>query len=79
MRRYRIEVQQYFDNIKISSNCAGITFVNNGSLMYINNFPVAAGASLSFEANENELDSTEYNINFAGTIGDLWVFKKLFI
>lgn len=78
--QYKFLFENYQDNIRLYSGCAGITFVNNSATtVYVNNFPIAAGASLAFEANENELDVTEYQVNFAGSAGDLWVIKKIYL
>lgn len=80
MKKYRIEFLQFTETERISSNCAGITFVNIGTgNVLINNFPVVPGASLSIDANENEIDVTEYNLNFLGAPGTLWVVKKIYV
>lgn len=80
MRKYRLIFENYNDNYRLISNCNAMTFINNGTAtLYVNNFPIAAGASLATEGNENEEDVTEYNINFGGTLGDLWVIKKIYL
>jgi len=80
VRKYRTLFENYQDSVRLYSNCAGITFINNGlATVYVNNFPVAGGASLSIDANENEEDVTEYQVNFAGSTGDLWVIKRVFL
>jgi hypothetical protein len=46
----------------------------------INNFNLVAGASLSIGGNENEIDTTVYQLNFQGaTNGNVAVIKKIFI
>ena len=80
MKKYRLELNQYVENQRIASYCNAITFVNNGTAtVLINNFPVAPSATLNISGNENELDATEYDINFLGVVGDMWVIKKMYI
>jgi len=78
-RKYRNENQFYSTNQRILGNCNAINFVNTGTItVYINNFPVTAGNSLSFSGNENEIDGTEYFIDFRGALnGEVWVMKKI--
>ena len=78
-RRYRNENQFYTTNQRIISNCNAINFVNTGTItVYINNFPVTAGNSLSYGGNQNEIDVTEYIIDFQGSlVGEIWVQKKI--
>jgi hypothetical protein len=79
-RKFRIELYQYQQNTSIASNCNNITFINNGlTTIQINNFNLVAGASLSIGGNENEIDSTVYQLNFQGaTNGNVAVIKKIF-
>ena len=79
-RQYRIEIQQYQQNYNVTSQCNNITFINNGaSTIQINNFNLVAGASLSIGGNENEIDTTVYQLNFQGaTNGNVSVIKKIF-
>lgn len=80
MKKYKLEFAQYQDNQRVVSSCNAITFINNtASTILINNFPVASGATLSFSGNENEIDVTEYYINFGGVAGNCWVIKKMFV
>jgi hypothetical protein len=80
-RKFRIELYQYQQNFSIGSNCNNITFINNGaSTIQINSFNLVAGASLSIGGNENEIDTTVYQLNFNGnTNGNVAVIKKIFI
>jgi hypothetical protein len=80
-RKFRIELYQYQQNTSIGSNCNNITFINNGvATIQINNFNLVAGASLSIGGNENEIDTTVYQLNFQGaTNGNVAVIKKIFI
>lgn len=55
-----IAISQY-----IESNCSDINFINNGSIdVLLNGFRLIAGASLSFTAQFNELDTTKYLLSF---------------
>ena len=80
-RKFRIELYQYQQNYSIASNCNNITFINNGaSTIQINAFNLIAGSSLSIGGNENEIDTTVYQLNFQGaTNGNVAVIKKIFI
>jgi Na+-transporting NADH:ubiquinone oxidoreductase subunit NqrF len=65
-RKYKIEFTQYNEqNIQVISNCNAITFINN-SLTYpitINNIlDIPVGGSIAIEGNENEIDTTTYNV-----------------
>ena len=53
--------------------------MNNGLVdAKINTMPLLAGQSLSINGNENEMDATEYNIDFGtSTTGSIWVIKKI--
>lgn len=79
MRKYKVEFAQYAGTIKIDSFCNGISFVNAGTTdCTINQFILPAGASLSIDGNENEMDTTVYNVNFA-TVGLVQVIRKIYI
>jgi hypothetical protein len=79
-RKYRIEIQQYQQNYNVISQCNNITFINNGTInVQINQFTLVPNASLSIGGNENEIDTTIYNVSFQGaTNGNLIVIKKIF-
>ena len=80
MNQYRIELAQYTENQRVTSSCNAITFINNGvTTILVNNFPVVAGASLDISGNAGEIDVTEYQLNFLGVIGNMWVIKKMFL
>ena len=80
-RKFRVELYQYQQNYSIASNCNNITFINNGaSTIQINAFNLIAGSSLSIGGNENEIDTTVYQLNFQGaTNGNVAVIKKIFL
>jgi hypothetical protein len=51
--------------------------VNNGIVdATINNFPLPAGTTFSIAGNQDEMDITEYDINFGTSVGSVWVIKK---
>jgi hypothetical protein len=80
-RKFRIELYQFQQNTSLASNCNNITFINNGAAtIQINNFNLIAGSSLAIGGNENELDTTVYQLNFNGnTNGNVAVIKKIFV
>jgi hypothetical protein len=46
----------------------------------LNNITLAIGASLSIEGNENEIDVTQYTLNFGtATNGNVLVIQKMFV
>jgi len=79
-RKYRIEIQQYQQNYNVVSQCNNITFINTGSInVQINQFTLVPNASLAIGGNENEIDTTIYNVSFQGaTNGNLIIIKKIF-
>jgi hypothetical protein len=80
MKQYRVELALYTQDQRLTSYCNAITFINNGaSTILVNNFPVVAGATLDISGNAGEIDVTEYQINFLGTLGNCWVIKKMFL
>lgn len=81
MNKYKIDFSQIQQNTMIRSNCNGITFINNGIIdCSINQFPLPAGAVLEIAGDINEMDVTDYNINFVGvTNGNVAILKKIFV
>lgn len=79
MVTYTTEIQFYTTNQRVIGNCNVITFVNTGTIiLYVNNFPIAAGSSFSIAGNQDEVDLTEYIIDFRGsTVGEVYVIKKV--
>jgi hypothetical protein len=65
-RKFKIEFTQYNEqNIQVISNCNAITFINNSPTfpITINNvLLIPAGGSIAIEGNENEIDTTTYNV-----------------
>jgi hypothetical protein len=80
--KYYIEVNQYYLNINIASNCSAITFINYGSnQVNINGVILTQGQQLTIEGNVNEIDQTTYQIQFTGSQANnnLTVIKKLYV
>lgn len=79
-QKYKIEFTQYSgQNIEINSNCNAITFINNGATLPItinNILQIPVGGSIAIEGNENEIDTTIYNLTVKETC---IVLRKLFI
>lgn len=65
-----------------NKNFAEVTFVNLSptvTAVLNNQFPIAPGASIGFNGNENEIDTTFYNISFTGgTVGQLYAICKFY-
>jgi hypothetical protein len=65
-RKYKIEFTQYNEqNIEVQSNCNAITFINNSTTLPItinNILEIPVGGSIAIEGNENEIDTTTYNL-----------------
>jgi len=65
-RKYKIEFTQYNEqNIQVISNCNAITFINNSATLPItinNVLEIPVGGSIAIEGNENEIDTTVYNV-----------------
>lgn len=81
LQRFRIETFQVFTNYRFVSNANAVTFINNGTVTFnVLNFPIAPGQSLSIEANRDEIDATEYYINFGTTLnGSCQIIRKIYI
>jgi hypothetical protein len=80
--KYYIEVNQYYININIASNCSAVTFINYGSNnVNINGVILTQGQQLTIEGNVNEIDQTTYQIQFTGSQANnnLTVIKKLYV
>lgn len=65
--RYIIDMVFYTDPDQITSNCASITFINDGTAtMTILGRSFAAGEGMAINGNDWELDTTKYPLNFSG-------------
>jgi hypothetical protein len=83
-QKYTISIATYQIDTQVISNCSDITFINQGSTVCILNgqFNLAAGTSLSISAQNNEIDITQYRLDFPnGTIANnnVTVIKKNYI
>lgn len=67
-------------NPEVESNCADITFFNNTSgTVFINQFPVAVGATLSIASTSpDDFNVTKYRISFNAATGQVIVMKKIY-
>lgn len=81
MKKYIIILQQYQQSTSFVPGSNAITFINNGlASVTINNIPLAVGASLAIEGNENEVDVTRYSLDFGtSTNGNVLVIQKMFV
>jgi len=78
--KYKVEMNQITTNEKVISNCNAITFINVGgvSALINNSVPLVPNANLVIAGNENEMDVTEYSINFgASATGVITVIRKI--
>jgi hypothetical protein len=83
-QKYIISIATYQQGTQIRSFCGDITFINQGATACLlnNQFLIAAGSSLSITSQNNEIDVTDYRIDFPSpTIGNnsVTVIKKNFI
>lgn len=82
MQNYKIDVLNYSLNGSVRSDCSDITFFNAGTtnLILNNSVTLAAGQSLTINANAGEIDRTIYTYNFSGAgTQKLIVFRKVYI
>jgi hypothetical protein len=79
-RKYKIEFTQYNEQvIEVQSNCNAITFINNSAtlpIMINNILTIPVGGSIAIEGNENEIDTTIYNLVVKESC---IVLRKLFV
>jgi len=79
LRQYNYEAQQIDQQLlQVPSNCSGIMFINQNSFtIYVNSFPLQAGATLVLDPQtEGEIDTTIYSINWNGNAGTLAIWKR---
>ncbi len=79
-RKYTMGFKAIQQSGQVNSNCAETAFINLGTtLVTINNvFPLAAGASIGFNGNADEIDVTQYNLVFATGQGLCIVVQKFY-
>lgn len=82
-QKYKLSFATYQNATQFNSDCSDITFINNGASSCIinNDFTLAPLASLSINCQDNEIDTTVYQISFtsAGLNNSLQVIKKNFV
>ncbi len=65
--KYIIDMVVYVEPAQITSQCAAITFVNDGTAtMTILGRSFAPGEGMAINGNDWELDTTKYTLNFTG-------------
>ena len=82
MTKYYVDVINYQSNNAVKSQCADITFFNAGTSNVLVNkaLPIFPGGSITFSANEGEMDMTVYNFNFTSAgVNNLIVCRKIYI
>lgn len=82
MQEYSIEVEVYTSNQKVESKCNAITFINpsgSGVTFTVNNIPILEGNSLELAGKANEIDITQYLLNFGTVNGTCYVIKKVYL
>ena len=83
IQQYYTEFKNFYVASKISSNCNDITFLNLGSnpVTIEGAITLQQNQSLQISGNVNELDTTEYNIQFtsySSPNNNLLVIRKLY-
>lgn len=81
--------QKYYNDIAIvqigqyiKSDCSDITFLNTGTSNVILNqaITILPNQSVQFNCNQNEIDTTNYNIFFRGTgSNSCTIIRKLYV
>lgn len=81
MRNYKTELQTYTEtDLDIDSFCNDILFYNTAAAtVYVNGFPIAAGATLAINGNEGEINTTKYKLSFNGGTGSVIVLRKKYV
>jgi hypothetical protein len=82
MKKYYYEAQQIDEQIlQVAANCSGLMFINqNAFIVYINNFPLQAGATLVLDPqNANDIDVSTYRIGWGNNVGNLNIFKRIYL
>jgi hypothetical protein len=82
MTNYKIDVLNYFQDNQVRSDCSDITFYNIGTTVITLNaaLPLQPGQSITFNANNNEIDRTIYSFKFSGAgTNSIIIFRKIYI
>jgi hypothetical protein len=82
-QKFYIETKDYYTTANIGSDCNDITFINKGTTnLVVANVPLFPNQSLRIQGNRGEIDTTQYQANFATSIDTgnlLIVIRKLYI
>ena len=81
-KKFLIDVYTAYQNYRFVSKSNAVTFINIGTInVTLNNTLVLTpGQSLSIEGNINEIDLTEYFINFGTALnGALLIIRKIYV
>lgn len=82
-QRYYVDMQQYFTNEKIYSDCNSILFINTGTqAVNIQGVVLQQTQSLEIQGNRGEIDTTQYIISFPtpnNTGNNLTVVRKIYV
>lgn len=82
MRKYITQTQVYDETmLDVDSFCNDIIFLNSTTgTVYVDGFPVAAGATYQISGNEGEINTTKYKLSFGtGNTGLVYVTRKKYI
>lgn len=81
MKKFQLQFQQYFTNIRIPSECNALTILNKSTTVpvYVNNVVVNPGELFIVEGNEGEIDTTEYFLDFKTLQGEVTVIRKMYV
>lgn len=81
-QRYYNDLAIYQIGKYITSDCADITFLNSGTSNVVVNQAITLlpNQSIQFNCNQNEIDTTNYNIYFSGTgANSCTVIRKMYV
>ncbi len=83
-QQYKNDFLNYYTDTAVKSECADITFINQGSTNVTINSALLLrpGNSITLSANAQEIDLTIYNIQFTSVPGlsnQLIVIRKIYI
>lgn len=84
LQKYKIDILNYTTDGSVKSDCADITFLNQGSTNIVinNSIIITPGNSLNLSANFNEIDITIYQFYFIPNLNrpnKLIVFRKIYV
>lgn len=82
LQQYKIDFLRYVQNGFVRSDCADITFANNGTTNITLNggYVLTPGTNLQLTANNGEIDTTIYYFSFSGAgTNSLTIFRKIYV